>query len=606
MKTITTSFFILLFSFFIFQVSKGQVIHVPADFPTIQLGIAAANPGDTVLVSDGLYYENIDFLGKKPLMVTSYFLLDGDTNHINSTIINGSQSLNPDFGSTVYFMSGEDTTSVLYGFTVTGGSGTFIAGFFRGGAGVCILTSGAKLLNNHIEFNEMNETVRTNGGGVSAVGPVDPLPWIVMRHNRINHNRSISYGDEGDGGGFDIWYNLIMENNELCYNEANGSWRGDGGGGRVIAGFGPVQVIIRNNIVTYNKAISVSDGTDLVLSGGLDFWGDCSGVVSGNIISYNFSQVPVAPVGKTCYGTGVLVELDGVKDPDFLFENNMVISNTFTGEYCYGGGICVFTSGGKFQNNIIKNNEGTNGGGIAVMYNTDTNQVILINNTLAGNTGTWGGGMYIESGNAVVINSIFWGNEAPNSPSIYNNLESALEVIYSDVEGENVWPGEGNILKNPGFQDDSCHIFENSECEDAGTFAIYIGQTLYEIPEYDFEGDVRPFHLGIDMGADECDTITDGVSQPSVIGRQSSVSCYPNPTSGIVDFRLSIVDFRRVSLKVYNAQGLEVAVILDEEMAAGKHTVRWDAANLPAGVYYYRLTTKDQRLKTEAGKILKF
>jgi hypothetical protein len=43
---------------------EAQIIRVPADYPTIQEGIAAASNGDTVLVEDGLYYENIDFLGK--------------------------------------------------------------------------------------------------------------------------------------------------------------------------------------------------------------------------------------------------------------------------------------------------------------------------------------------------------------------------------------------------------------------------------------------------------------------------------------------------------------------------------------------------------------
>jgi hypothetical protein len=68
------AFFVLTLAFFAIaagvSASAQTIIHIPADQPTIQAGIDAAHNGDTVLVSPGTYYENIDFKGKA-ITVTS-------------------------------------------------------------------------------------------------------------------------------------------------------------------------------------------------------------------------------------------------------------------------------------------------------------------------------------------------------------------------------------------------------------------------------------------------------------------------------------------------------------------------------------------------------
>ncbi len=99
-----------------------QIINVPNDYSTIQEAINASADGDTVLVADGTYFENINFNGKA-ITLASHFLIDGNKTHIDNTIINGSKPTQPDKGTVVQFDSGEDTTSVLYGFTITGGKG---------------------------------------------------------------------------------------------------------------------------------------------------------------------------------------------------------------------------------------------------------------------------------------------------------------------------------------------------------------------------------------------------------------------------------------------------------------------------------------------------
>ena len=129
---------------------SAKIILVPYEALSIQEGIEMAGESDTVLVDDGYYFENINFLGKH-ITVASKFIIDGDKDHICNTTIDGSRPQDEQFGSVVRFLAGEDSNSVLTGFTVTGGKGTSIKWkqvWYRCGGGILILESGAK-----IEFN---------------------------------------------------------------------------------------------------------------------------------------------------------------------------------------------------------------------------------------------------------------------------------------------------------------------------------------------------------------------------------------------------------------------------------------------------------------------
>ena len=68
---------------------------------------------------------------------------------------------------------------------------------------------------------------------------------------------------------------------------------------------------------------------------------------------------------------------------------------------------------------------------------------------------------------------------------------------------------------------------------------------------------------------------------------------YPNPfnPSTVVGFQIPAFD--HVRLIVYDLLGREVAVLVDEPKAAGRHEVRFNAAGLASGVYTYRLSAGD-------------
>ena len=77
---------------------------------------------------------------------------------------------------------------------------------------------------------------------------------------------------------------------------------------------------------------------------------------------------------------------------------------------------------------------------------------------------------------------------------------------------------------------------------------------------------------------------------------------YPNPFNPTTIIRYSLLENSRVTLKIYNVLGEEVASLLNnEEIEIGEHEILFDASNLSSGIYYYRLITQSF---TETRKML--
>jgi hypothetical protein len=65
---------------------------------------------------------------------------------------------------------------------------------------------------------------------------------------------------------------------------------------------------------------------------------------------------------------------------------------------------------------------------------------------------------------------------------------------------------------------------------------------------------------------------------------------YPNPFNASTVIRYHIPVTEWVTINIYNLLGQNISVLTNEVNQSGEHSVRWDAGDIPNGVYYYRLT----------------
>jgi len=249
-----------------------RTLLVPSEYPTIQSAIDAASSftSDTVLVTNGVYYENLDFQAK-PLTVTS-------VNGPQSTIIDGGA------GQAVVNIDSENTNALLNGFTLTNASygvsvydmspvirsNVIINCFF----GVYCDTAAPRILNNYIsgctataaEFAgpgsallQGNMIVNNRGGGV---GMYDGCTATIINNtiagnagdgigmldnNDPNIIQNIIAGNQGNGISFDLPYGRgpLEVNNVIV---------GNGGAGISCQGF-YANVVIEGNIVVGTPAM---------------------------------------------------------------------------------------------------------------------------------------------------------------------------------------------------------------------------------------------------------------------------------------------------------------------------------------------------------------
>jgi hypothetical protein len=68
---------------------------------------------------------------------------------------------------------------------------------------------------------------------------------------------------------------------------------------------------------------------------------------------------------------------------------------------------------------------------------------------------------------------------------------------------------------------------------------------------------------------------------------------YPNPFNPVTTIEFSLTKQSFVTLVLFNVLGQQVALLVSEDFKPGTYKVTLNAAALPSGVYFYRLSTTD-------------
>jgi len=389
------------------------------DFIDIQAGIDAAIDGDTVLVAPGEYIITvpITFRGKA-------ITVKSEAGPDETTIRMGTPT-DTNRGSVVAFENGETAESVLDGFTITGGSGTWLQDSLRGGG---IFFDGASATINNCAI--VQNSARRAGGILCDQSSSPRLTNCI-----IAKNSSIS-----SGGGLSVYSGSSMSLNN-CIIRENLSAGSIGGGGVC---WGSCLMTLTDCTITGNSATN----------GGGIYCGSNSCTTMTNCTIRSNSAIGSTP-HVSGYGGGVQSW-----DNSSVNLTNCTIANNTAG---LGGGAMFYEDSSiTVTNCVMFGNRAIGGYGGAI--ESVSSSTTLVNCTITRNSaGEPGGGMMCWQGSTVITNSIFCANIAPQGHDISVGDGGTLSLSYSNVAGGQTdahvdsgctlnW-GEGNIDADPYFVD---------------------------------------------------------------------------------------------------------------------------------------------------------
>jgi photosystem II stability/assembly factor-like uncharacterized protein len=127
-----------------------------------------------------------------------------------------------------------------------------------------------------------------------------------------------------------------------------------------------------------------------------------------------------------------------------------------------------------------------------------------------------------------------------------------------------------------------------------GLVNSYVG-SLAANDRYIFAGTLAYVNSAHESGVYRLDTGI-VVSVPGVVNtplRYSLSQNYPNPFNPATNIKFDIPENSFVRLVIYDIEGREVAVPVNESKHPGSYTIKFDGTNLSSGVYFFRLEAGD-------------
>lgn len=284
---------LLSFSLLCVLIMHASIIHVPSDYSSIQEAFSAATNGDTIVLANGTYTENLT-VSNKSVVITSQFMFSKNESDIDQTIwLSAAEANSPDY--TIEASGPRTNQLTLLGITFKNNPTTAL--YF---SGYTFIASHLKLLNNMggalsiwdgdaiIKHSLFEGNARSDNGGAVDIQLSNEDRTVVIDSCQFKSNTSVSYGGGLKGS---VYKSSLTVSNSIF--TSNTAYKG---GAIAISPGTNAYVTIKNNLIVENSA--QQEG------GGIHMSGRSSRITNNTIVNNQLSQHGVSHKGAGIFLTG--------------------------------------------------------------------------------------------------------------------------------------------------------------------------------------------------------------------------------------------------------------------------------------------------------------
>ncbi len=179
--------------------------------------------------------------------------------------------------------------------------------------------------------------------------------------------------------------------------------------------------------------------------------------------------------------------------------------------------------------------------------------------------------------------TLVWLDAATSAPA-----DSFPDIWFSwrGINGT-AWSAPVNLTQTPGYPEMLLHAAPTMKSNGSNSYTVFLGHSYQcNINTYPPDNGVKTTFFVAPYTFTTTDVAENG--QPASFTLEQN---YPNPFNPATTIRYSVAEVGRVSLKVFNMLGQEVATLVDGSVAPGDYQADFDAASLSSGVYVYKMTS---------------